>query len=99
MILLEELNQARKTYKETVRKVRNLEELLEFKPGKTITPREAYNKLQQSLKKQENIVQEYQSVIEKANLATTFLTNEAVKLQDKVITLEEKEALDNENKF
>ena len=95
--MLEELNQVRKTYKETVRKVRNLEEILELRPGKSITPREAYNKLQQSLKKQENIVQEYQTVIDKADLATGFLSGEVFRLQDKIAQLEDKEKADDDN--
>lgn len=74
-----------------------MEELLEFKPGKCITPREAYNKLQLSLKKQENMVQEYQTVIDKADLATGFLNEEVIRLQDKIQHWEDKEKMDDEN--
>ncbi|KAK6624804.1 hypothetical protein RUM44_011668 [Polyplax serrata] len=87
VILLEELNNIRKQMKETVTAVRNLERMIGMKYNKSMAPSEAYGKMQQALKKQEEIKDTYKTVINEAETETNELTNQARHKELKLMTL------------
>lgn len=79
----------RQNFKETVRKVKDLEDLLGVKPGKGVTPREAFNRMRLTLTKQEHIRNEYRTIIDKAEEETENLKEEAMKLNEQIGILSE----------
>lgn len=89
--MVEELNFMRKQLKETSRKVHKIEALLGVKPGKCVTPKEAFGKLQTSLKSHEGIKREYEQITKMALKEANELSTRIAILYDKIEQISEVE--------
>lgn len=77
----------RKELKETVTAVRNLEEMIGVKYKRSIAPSEAFSKMQQALRKQDDVKNVYQEVIKEAEQEAILLNARIKSQEEKLNTL------------